>query len=213
MVRRRFKVNKKIRAKNYNTLDPLSIDKPSFSSRLSTARSKKYHHWYTVIELFSLHTNGRLTENGNILLPHKVSLPKTKRPKFRVLQYRWKLVRWWKQWERWVLFDSLTYETKMSNLLRAHFKGENLLVFIKKINFLFDPETYVLKVVDVKTGEFVLTNPVALATTFRKKRRVSTLFEELDVLPDDVKASVLASDIMRRSRNVAHLRAEIENGE
>jgi len=206
---RKSKVNKNLRKKNYNTLDPLDIQRESFEARRTVARSKRYLDKYRVIELFSIGTNGRLLECGNILLQYQLTLPKTSRPKMRVLQYDWKLVLWWKQWERWVLFDTLSYETKMSKILRKQFPGENLLVFIKKIGFLFDPQTYVVKVVDVKTRECVLTNPVILATTFRRKRKVSTLFADLDVLPESLKTVVEAKDIFRRSKNVAHLQKEV----
>jgi len=207
---KRTKKNAAIRRKNYNTLDPLDVQRESFEARRVVARAKRYHDTYRVLELFSLGVNGRLLECGNILLQNQITLPKTSRPKMRILHYGWKLVLWWKQWERWILFDSTSYETKMSRLLRKQFEGEHLLVFLKRIGFLYDPSTYIIKIVDTKTGTSVLTNPVLLATTFRRKRKVSTLFSDLDVLSDEAKSSILVRDVLNRSRNLAKLKKEVE---
>jgi hypothetical protein len=207
---KRSKQNSKIRKKNYSSLDPLNLQRESFEARKTTARSRRYSEKYRALELFSIGTNGKLLECGNILLPTQISLPKTQRPKFKVLQYSWKLVLWWKQWERWVLFDSSSYETKMSRLLRKRFTEEHLVVFVKKIGYLYDPLTYVIKIIDLRTKESVLTNPVILATIFRRKRRVSTLFAELDVLSDETKSLLQAKDVFIRSRNLARLKREVE---
>lgn len=210
-MKQHHRINKKIRAKNFNTLDPTNIQHPSFAKRSITAKKKKFCDKYSVLELFSLDVHGRLLECGNILLPEPITIPKTKRPKFALFWYRWKRVLWWKQWERWVLFDSLSYEWKMSRLIRKQFPEEHLIVVLKRIGFLFDPATYVIKIIDTKTREFVLTNPVLLATTFRKKRKVSTLFEALDVFNDETKASFAAKDLIQRSRNVVVLRKELSD--
>ena len=209
----RRKINKKIKAKNYGTLDPLDIGRESFRYRKTTVKQKKYNEIYRVLELFSINARGRLMECGNILLKHSLTLKKTRRPNIRVLQYDWILVLWWKQWERWVLFDRASYEAEMSRILRRFYPGEHLLVFLKRVRFLFDPETFVVKVVDARTKNYVLTNPVCLARTFEKKRKVSTLFEALDTLPDEVKASIEAKDFAARQKKRAWLKKELQKEE
>lgn len=205
------KVTKKSAAKNLNTLDTLEILKRSFPRKLGYTKAKRFSDKYYVFDLFSLSYNGKLQENGCIVLETPITIPKTKRPKIKILNFSWCRVLWWKQWSRWILFDKKSYETKMSKFLRRQFTDGNLQVFLKKIEFLWDTNTFIIKVVDASTGNFSYTNPKTLHEESVKRKTTKTLLNAIDIFTPDEKLNFILRDKELLSKNKKALKKEVEN--
>jgi hypothetical protein len=118
---------------------------------------------------------------------------------------------WWKQWSRWILFDKRSYETKMSKFLRRQFTDGNLQVFLKKIEFLWDANTFIIKVVDASTGNFSYTNPKTLHEESVKRKTTKTLLNAIDIFTPDEKLNFILRDKELLSKNKKALKKEVEN--
>lgn len=77
------------------------------------------------------------------------------RPKVEYDTFRWFYVVWFGFTRRWVLFDEITLVNDLQGMLKERGVGRRILFFLKGIVDVYDPRTFIMKVVDTTNDKAI----------------------------------------------------------
>jgi hypothetical protein len=108
----------------------------------------------TLIEAFSIKLPHMIEERGYFFFSDGHHLLK-KRPALRYGQYKLLEVFWWKDQVKWVFFDYLLIEKRISEKILLQKSKYRYLILFKDLRNIVKPENAIFKIINVNTREFV----------------------------------------------------------